>query len=99
MLPSTRGIALKTLKRVRGKHAEYSKSEDQLPHVLNDPHFESLLDAFSKFHTIALFIENDLNNTLQRTTSRTAMYYLEFFQAAEHFEKMLDDLKINKEEQ
>ena len=99
MLPSTRGIALETLKRVRGKHAEFSKGKGQLPHVLNDPHSESFLDAFSKFHTIALFIEKDLNDTSHSTNSHIAMYYLEFFQAAEHFEKLLDDWKMNKEEQ
>ena len=82
MLPSTREIAQETLRRVRDKHAEYSKSDGQLPHVLNNPYCESFLDAFTKFHTIALFIEKDLHDTTHSTNFHIAMYYLEFFQAA-----------------
>lgn len=85
--------------RIRTKHTEYSKSGNQLPHVLNDPHYERLLEAFANFHTIALFIEKDLHDTTHSTNFHMAMYYLEFFRAAEQFEKLLDTLITKREEQ
>ena len=98
MLPSTRKLAKETLDRVRSKHMEYVNSEKQIPPVLNDSYYEGFLQVFANFRVIALFIEKDLNATYHSNDFYTAKYYLEFFQAAEHFEKMLDDWKLNKEE-
>lgn len=98
MLPSTRKIAKETIDRVRSKHEEYINSEKQIPSVLNDPYYEGFLKAFTDFRTIALFIEKDLNAVHHSNDFYTAKHYLKFFQAAEHFEKMLDDWKIKKEE-
>ena len=90
--------AQETLKRIGDKYIEYTKSDHQIQPILNDPYYEGFLQAYGKFNAMALFVKKDLTDKRHGGSSLMVIHYLEFFEAAEQFEIMLDSWKINEEE-
>lgn len=91
MLKSTRVQAQKTIERVRSKHQKYLSGNHKIPAILNDPYYEEFLQAYSAFDMMAKYMERDIEESRHSTDLLIARRYLELFQAADLFEKKLDN--------
>ena len=98
ILPSARNKAKEIIDRVNDKYKAYLSNPNKISPELDGQLYEELLTKYLKYNVSAVYIEEDINSQRHSDALSLVKEYLIFFDAAEKFEKMLDDMDSKEEE-